>query len=161
MLYYPDFNKKFEIHTDSSNYQMGAIISQGGDQLHVGSRKSPRINKSPPPPYSSSSNVSNNTRRCASEKNIVVWKNLTYKNTEHDSDRVIRQRLLLEEYTVKLKFIQGIKNEAVDMLSRNYLVYESTKKVSNEKNQGNSTRNTYQRNFSTSRLRYHLSTSKR
>ena len=30
MLYYPDFNKKFEIHTDSSNYQMGAIISQGG-----------------------------------------------------------------------------------------------------------------------------------
>ena len=28
MLYYPDFYKFFDIHTDSSEYQMGAIISQ-------------------------------------------------------------------------------------------------------------------------------------
>ena len=28
MLHYPDFNKELEIHTDSSNYQMGVVISQ-------------------------------------------------------------------------------------------------------------------------------------
>jgi hypothetical protein len=30
MQHYPDFNKPFDIHTDSSEYQMGAIISQSG-----------------------------------------------------------------------------------------------------------------------------------
>ena len=41
---------------------------------------------------------------------ITVWtdhKNLIFKNTEHASDRVLRQRLLLEEYGVDLQFIQG------------------------------------------------------
>ena len=69
-------------------------------------------------------------------QNITVWtdhRNLTYKNTEHASDRVLRQRLLLEEYAVNLKFIQGIKNVAADMLSRNDLIFEPTKKVSTEK----------------------------
>ena len=66
---------------------------------------------------------------------IVVWtnhKNLTYKNTEHASDRVLRQRLLLEEYAVQLKFIQGIKNDAADMLSRNELIFKPTATVSTE-----------------------------
>ena len=69
---------------------------------------------------------------------ITVWtdhRNLTYKNTEHASDRVLRQRLLLEEYAVSLKFIQGIKNVAADMLSRNDLIFEPTKKVSTEKSE--------------------------
>ena len=67
---------------------------------------------------------------------ITVWTdhwNITYKNTEHASDRVLRQRLLLEEYAVSLKFIQGIKNVAADMLSRNKLIFEPTKKASTEK----------------------------
>ena len=66
---------------------------------------------------------------------ITVWtdhRNLTYKNAEHASDRVIRQRLLLEEDAVSLKFIQGIKNVAADMLSRNVLLFEPTKIVSTE-----------------------------
>ena len=67
---------------------------------------------------------------------ITVWTdhwNITYKNIEHASDRVLRQRLLLEEYVVSLKFIQGIKNVAADMLSRNELIFEPTKKSSAEK----------------------------
>ena len=39
MLHYPDFNKEFEIHTDSSNYQMGAVISQGGRPVAYWSKK--------------------------------------------------------------------------------------------------------------------------
>ena len=67
---------------------------------------------------------------------IIVWtdhRNLTYTNIEHASDRVLRQRILLEEYAVKLGFIQGIKNEAADMLSRNELIFEPTERVSTEK----------------------------
>ena len=50
--------------------------------------------------------------------------NLTFKNTEHASNRVIRQRLILEEYGVDLQFIQGKKNEATDILSRNGFIHK-------------------------------------
>ena len=33
LLAYPDFNKPFEIHTDASHYQLGAVISQGGKPI--------------------------------------------------------------------------------------------------------------------------------
>ena len=28
LLAYPDFNERFDLHTDASNYQLGAVISQ-------------------------------------------------------------------------------------------------------------------------------------
>ena len=39
MLRYPDFGKEFEIHIDSSNYQMGSVISQGGRPVAYWSKK--------------------------------------------------------------------------------------------------------------------------
>ena len=33
LLFYPDYNKPFEIHTDPSEYQMGGIISQEGNAI--------------------------------------------------------------------------------------------------------------------------------
>ena len=44
--------------------------------------------------------------------------NLTHHNTQFTSNRVLRQRLVLEEYGVEIKYIQGVRNEAVDALSR-------------------------------------------
>ena len=52
---------------------------------------------------------------------ITVWtdhKNLIYPKTEHACQRVMRQRLQLEEYGVKLKHIKGEKNIIADALSR-------------------------------------------
>ena len=63
---------------------------------------------------------------------ITVWtdhKNLTLKNTEHASDCVLHQRLLLEEYGVDLKFIAREKNKAADMLSRNEFVHNPCNEV--------------------------------
>jgi RNase H-like domain found in reverse transcriptase len=33
MLAYPNFNEPFEIHTDASHYQLGAVISQKGKPI--------------------------------------------------------------------------------------------------------------------------------
>ena len=34
LLYYPNFRKKFIIHTDKSNMQLGVIISQNGKNIN-------------------------------------------------------------------------------------------------------------------------------
>ena len=39
MLAYPDFSQPFEIHTDASHYQLGAVISQKGKPIAFYSRK--------------------------------------------------------------------------------------------------------------------------
>ena len=45
-------------------------------------------------------------------------RNLTHTDTKHTCDRVLRQRLLLEEYGCELKYIKGKKNVVADTLSR-------------------------------------------
>ena len=39
LLSYPDFNKPFEIHTDASKVQLGAVISQNNKPIAFYSRK--------------------------------------------------------------------------------------------------------------------------
>jgi hypothetical protein len=39
ILSYPDFNKPFHIHTDASNCQLGAVISQDNHPIAFYSRK--------------------------------------------------------------------------------------------------------------------------
>jgi hypothetical protein len=44
-------------------------------------------------------------------------KNLTHPNSTHSLDRVLRQRLLLEDYGVDIEYIQGVKKVVADALS--------------------------------------------
>ena len=39
LLTYPDWSKRFDIHTDASDYQLGAVISQDGKPIAFFSRK--------------------------------------------------------------------------------------------------------------------------
>ena len=39
LLTYPDFNEQFHIHTDNSNYQLGAVIIQNGKPIAFYSHK--------------------------------------------------------------------------------------------------------------------------
>ena len=45
-------------------------------------------------------------------------KNLTDDNSDYSSDRILWQRLVIEEYGTEIKCIPGIKNTAPDALSR-------------------------------------------
>ena len=54
-------------------------------------------------------------------QNIKVFtdhKNLTYDNSDYSSDRVLRQRFLLEEYGAELHYMKGESNLVADPLSR-------------------------------------------
>ena len=122
MLAFPDFNKKFVLYTDASKYQLGSVITQDNKPLAFYSRKL----KDAQTRYTTTERELLSIVETLKEfRNILLGHeievftdhmNLTY----HDltTERVLRWRLLMEEYNVKIHYIQGVKNIVADVLSR-------------------------------------------
>ena len=122
LLAYPDFNEEFVIHTDASDYQLGAVISQKGRPIAFYSRKlRPEQTRYTTTEKELLSIVETlkEFRNILLGMKIVVYtdhKNLTCKN--FNTDRVMRGRLILEEYGPELRYIKGERNIVADTLSR-------------------------------------------
>ena len=122
MLSYPDFEKEFVIHTDASHHQLGAVISQDGKPIAFYSRKlKPEQTRYTTTERELLSIVETlkEFRNILLGHKIVVYTdhlNLTYKN--FNTERVIRWRLILEEYGPELRYIKGSNNVVADALSR-------------------------------------------
>ena len=122
LLAYPDFNKKFVIHTDASHYQLGAVISQDGKPIAFYSRKlKPEQTRYTTTERELLSIVETlkEFRNILLGHQIVVHtdhKNLTCKH--FNTERVLRWRLILEEYNPELLYIKGEDNIVADALSR-------------------------------------------
>jgi hypothetical protein len=102
LLAYPDFNKPFEIHTNASKTQLGAVISQDNKPIAFSLRK----------PNGAQLNYTTTEKELLSIvetlkefRNILLGhqitvhtdhKNLTYKN--FNTERVMRWQLVLEEF---------------------------------------------------------------
>ena len=122
LLAYPQFDKPFVIHTDSSNYQLGAVISQEGKPIAFYSRKLSDAQKR----YTTTEQellsiveVLKEFRNILLGHQITVYtdhRNLTHKN--FNTDRVMRWRLTIEEYSPELVYIKGETNVVADALSR-------------------------------------------
>jgi hypothetical protein len=111
VLAYPDFLKPFEIYTDASSTQLGAVITQDNRPIVFFSRKLSKTQQ----------------KNSATEIELLVivetlkefkgmlWgqgikvyadhKNLTRDALQLTSDRVYRLRLLLEEYAPEIIYI--------------------------------------------------------
>ena len=122
LLAYPNFNKQFDIHTDASKSQLGAVISQNNKPIAFYSCKlNPAQTR-----YTTTEcellaivETLKEFRNILLGQQIIVYtdhKNLTYKN--FNTERVMRWRLILEEYGPKLQYIKGTKNVLADALSR-------------------------------------------
>ena len=122
LLAYPDFNDTFEIHTDASHTQLGAVISQKGKPIAFYSRKlKPEQTRYTTTERELLSIVETlkEFRNILLGQKIVVFtdhKNLTCKN--FNTERVMRWRLVLEEYSPELRYIKGEHNIVADALSR-------------------------------------------
>ena len=122
LLAYPNFNELFEIHTDASDYQLGAVISQQGKPIAFYSRKLSPAQRN----YTTTERELLAIVETLKEfKNILLGQkirvytdheNLTYK--QFNSNRVMRWRLLIEEFGPELVYIKGEKNIVADALSR-------------------------------------------
>ena len=102
LLAHPDFSKPFEIHTDASKYQLGAVISQNNKPIAFYSRKlnDAQLN------YTTTERellaiveTLKEFRSILLGQRVIVYtdhKNLTYK--VFNVERVMRWRIICKEY---------------------------------------------------------------
>ena len=122
LLAYPDFSKPFIIHTDASHLQLGAVISQDGQPIAFYSRKLQPVQTR----YTTTERellsiveTLKEFRNILLGQKIIIYtdhKNLTYNN--FNTERVMRWRLILEEYGPELHYVKGEHNLVADALSR-------------------------------------------
>ena len=122
LLAYPDFNKPFQIYTDASHYQLGAVVSQDGKPIAFYSRK---LNPAQTRYTTTERELLSIVETLKEYRNILLGheievftdhKNLVYKH--FNTERVMRWRLLLEEFGPKLTYVKGANNIVADALSR-------------------------------------------
>ena len=122
LLAYPDFTKEFHIQTDSSDYQLGAVIMQDNKPLAFYSRK---LNSAQKRYTTGEQELLSIVETLKEFKNILLGqklivhtdhKNLLYEKLS--TDRMIRWRLLIEEFGPSWMHIKGETNVIADALSR-------------------------------------------
>ncbi len=124
MLAYPDFLMPFEIYTDASTKQLGAVITQENRPSAFFSRKLSGAQSK----YTVTKIELLAIVETLKEFNGMLWgqrinvytdhENLTQDSLGLTSDRVTCWRILLEEYAPKIIYIKGIRNTIADAISQ-------------------------------------------
>jgi hypothetical protein len=136
VLAYPEFLKPFDIYTDASSMQLGAVITQDNRPIVFFSRKlSETQNK-----YSVTEIELLAIVATLKEFKGMLWgqdikvytshKNLTRDALGLTSDRVYRWRLLLEEYVPEIIYMKEIYNTVANAILR--LEYDPMLNITNE-----------------------------
>jgi hypothetical protein len=122
LLSYPDFSLPFDVYTDASHIQLGAVICQKDKPIAFYSRK---LNPAQTRYTTTECELLAIVETLKEFRNILLGqqlrvftdhKNLTHKN--FNTERVMRWRLILEEFGPELNYIKGEKNIVADALSR-------------------------------------------
>jgi hypothetical protein len=122
VLAYPNFLKPFEIYTDTSSTQLGAVITQDNRPIAFFSRKLSKMQEK----YSVTEiellaivETLKEFKRMLWGQDIKVYsdhKSLTRDALGLTSDRVYRWRLLLEEYAPEIIHLKRIHNTVADAI---------------------------------------------
>eukprot|EP00804_Cyclotella_cryptica_P011980 CCRYP_004452-RA/>CCRYP_004452-RA protein AED:0.26 eAED:0.42 QI:0/0/0/1/0/0/3/0/454 len=117
-LVYPDYSQGFDIYTDSSKYQLGAVITQNNRPLAFFSRK---LSQAQQKYRVTEQELLARVETLKEFKGMLWGQQITvytdHKNLMQDA-LVYRWRLLLEEYGPTIVYIKGIHNTVADAISR-------------------------------------------
>lgn len=124
LLSYPDWTKPFDLHADASDYQLGGVLSQEGRPIAFFSRRLSAAQRN----YTTTEKELLSIVECLKEFRSILQgypitvysdhKNLVYAATLSESQRVMRWRMILEEFNPTIKHIPGEENVVADSLSR-------------------------------------------
>jgi hypothetical protein len=138
VLAYPDFTKPFDIYTNASTKQLGAVITQDNSPIAFFSRKLSGVQSK----YTVTKLELLAIVETLKEFKGMLWgqrinvytdhKNLTRDGLGLTSDRVTSWRIVLEEYAPEIIYIKGIHNTVADAISR--LDYDPKVNLTNEYN---------------------------
>lgn len=141
ILKYPDFNKKFVLVTDASNFALGAVLTQDGHPISFASR--------------TLNDHERNYSTIEKELLAIVWGTKYFRpylfgkefnlKTDHQpikwlhakysgkdiSPRLQRWLISLGEYDIKIDYIKGSDNKVADFLSR---INVETKEINTSEN---------------------------
>eukprot|EP00804_Cyclotella_cryptica_P029391 CCRYP_013329-RA/>CCRYP_013329-RA protein AED:0.14 eAED:0.20 QI:0/0/0/1/0.5/0.33/3/0/844 len=117
-LAYPDYSQGFEIYTDSSKFQLVAVITQNNRLLVFFSRKLSQAQQK----YSMTEQELLAIVETLKEFKGMLWGQQITVYTDHrnlmQDALVYSWRLLLEEYGPTVVYIKGIHNTVADAISR-------------------------------------------
>lgn len=122
MLTYPDFTKEFHVYSDASLRQLGATVIQEGKPLGFYTRK---LNDAQKNYTTGERELLGIIEGLKAFEGILRGQRIVF-HTDHlnllyrklPSQRLIRWRLLLEEFSPQVKHVKGEDNDAADALSR-------------------------------------------
>jgi hypothetical protein len=115
LLTYPQFDQPFVVYTDASEKQIGASSLKMRSLSDFFSRKLTKTQRRYPVTEEELLAIMEMLKyykHMLFGHTIIVktdHKNLTHQSSPHASDRVLHQRLLLEEYGVEMQYIEGEK----------------------------------------------------
>lgn len=124
LLVYPDHNKPFHIETDASDRQLGAVIKQSGRPVAYFTRKLNKAQRNYTTIEKELLSIVETLREfrsmlLGSEVHIYTdHRNLTHKITQFSTQRVMRWRILIEEFAPTFHYLKGPHNVVADALSR-------------------------------------------
>ena len=122
MLAYPDFSDVFHVFTDASDYQLGGVIMQKEKPLAFYTRKLNKAQKKYPTGEQELLAIVETLKEFQSillgQRIIVHTDHLNLLYDKLASNRLIRWRMLIEEFGPKFQHVAGSDNIVADTLSR-------------------------------------------